>query len=778
MRIVRWSPQERVDLPDITQMSFLALGEFRRTVRALLQGEDDNRVVRGFLVEPATIPDSTITVRLVPAAGENSLAIGAENLGAVFDHGQLIGDKDSTGTQEGNALQTADFAAEPSGKYRLQMRFVPYDQSTGEADNRAFWNPASNTEFVASVDTKFVPQWELGIAASPGSLGAEWVPLADISWTFGGTIPISEITDLRPFVFEGSPPFDVTTQDAAGAFPDFDRSATRGDLAVQVNEVYRVLRALGRQIMDLKGQDRSGNFNWYGRLAGPVDPGTALATEQTRSLRTVDTVMFTVGDGVTTFGDFYGATGLEDCLQHIEDMGANTPNSIEIVCKSRTTGAPAPFVWPVTTAHAISASCDRLVIDYQGNSSSFLHPVATSALSVLGELEVRNMAQNAAPANNATLFEADTLLLYNCVLVGNASATSAPAVEGRAGTQIADCIIAGRILIDNPGGAPAGTDDLLNTPAHVRASFIIGAIEVTTTPLAEKYLPLHLSDTTIRMQRNDGFGQTAVIDLNNNEACVIDGCTIIYVPAVHAIEGVDVNARHADNLRVTNTKFRHSDVVPTSTGGFGIALNGCDNVQISNCDFDTFQNDGGCVRLEASLNTQIENCQFRGFDTAGRAAVDSCVYLDGSITNLQILGCQFDGWNPNTGTTNGRTIRADATAAISQLSVVGCQFRSCGGYCVQLSTATSLDGFALNSNSVNVPEVAGLGFNIGTGTNGAIVGNQMFFTTPVSSGINAGATGDSICVGNILNGGFIATTGAVLYGKAGGGGPTDLNYEV
>jgi len=280
------------------------------------------------------------------------------------------------------------------------------------------------------------------------------------------------------------------------------------------------------------------------------------------------------------------------------------------------------------------------------------------------------------------------------------------------------------------------------------------------------------------MQRNDGFGQTAVIDLNNNEACVIDGCTIIYVPTVHAIEGVDVNSIHADNLRVTNTKFRHSDVVPTSTGGFGIALNGCDNVQISNCDFDTFQNDGGCVRLEASLNTQIENCQFRGADTAGRAAVDSCVYLDGSITNLQILGCQFDGWNPNTGTPNGRTIRADATAAISQLNVVGCQFRSCGGYCVQLSTATSLDGFVLNANSVNVPEVAGLGFNMGAGTNGAIVGNQMFFTTIASSGIQAGASGDSVCVGNILNFGTINSGGAVLYGKTGGGGPTDLNYEL
>ena len=39
MRIVRWHPQERVDKPDLDAVSYLVLGEFRRTLRAVVVGD-------------------------------------------------------------------------------------------------------------------------------------------------------------------------------------------------------------------------------------------------------------------------------------------------------------------------------------------------------------------------------------------------------------------------------------------------------------------------------------------------------------------------------------------------------------------------------------------------------------------------------------------------------------------------------------------------------------------------------------------------------------------
>ena len=68
MRIVRWSPQQRVDLPDKTAENFLVLGEFRRTVRDMVLGFDAGSslmsILRGFEVEPSAVPDARIRVRM------------------------------------------------------------------------------------------------------------------------------------------------------------------------------------------------------------------------------------------------------------------------------------------------------------------------------------------------------------------------------------------------------------------------------------------------------------------------------------------------------------------------------------------------------------------------------------------------------------------------------------------------------------------------------------------------------------------------------------------
>lgn len=328
MRIVRFDAQERVDLPDITQMSFLVLGEFRRQARGLLLGPragggHPNYIVRGFAVEAQDVPDATIRVRLQIAGQPLGFAIGAEHLESRVDFGQLIGGDGMDGTLEGNAVQALDFTGQPPATYRVQMRFV---YSASANDNRAFWDEGANSEFISATDTRHIPLIELRFG---GAASDEWIDLADVVWD-GSTIEPGDITDLRTFMLEGQAPFEASSHADSGIYPDFDRSADRA--ANGAHEIVPMLRALARQVLDLKGADDSGKLSWYGRTMRPLDPNGALPAGQTRSLRTLATTTYTVGDGVTSWGDFNGPTGLDDALSHIAAMPSSTqPERVEIV---------------------------------------------------------------------------------------------------------------------------------------------------------------------------------------------------------------------------------------------------------------------------------------------------------------------------------------------------------------------------------------------------------------------------------------------------------------
>ncbi len=320
MRIVKWSPQERVDVPDITAQNFLMLGEFRRTVRGAL-GIEANSILNGFAVEPNTVPDSTIVVKLDNGGGDLSFAFGAEAIGARTDYGQVIGGDNSDGNTEGNAQQSIDFIAQPDATYTVGLRFIYTD---GSNDNRAFWNEGTNSEFIAAVNTRHLPQFE--IALNP--VGNEWLLLADVVWNSGvGVIDTPDITDLREGTFEGASPWQQTTRLGSGGMPNFSRSSSdRHDTGV--NAAYPAMKALGRQIQDLKGPDDALNWNWWNVAYKPADPSSTLTEDNATNLRSLRTVHFTVGDGVTSWGDFNGlalGTGLDACLSHIEaEQGSPT----------------------------------------------------------------------------------------------------------------------------------------------------------------------------------------------------------------------------------------------------------------------------------------------------------------------------------------------------------------------------------------------------------------------------------------------------------------------
>ena len=225
MRIVRWHPQERVDKPDLDAVSYLVLGEFRRTLRAVVVG-DTPYIVTGYGVEPESPATASVVVNAIDGSGSRAAALGAELTTSGLDTGQLIGDRDSSFLLEGPAQQILDFSAQPIGAYTVELRFVYSDAIN---DNRAFWNPAGSTEFISNVATRTVSSWQIQYVAGPPS-GGQWIPLASVNWT-GAPITTGDITDLRVFTWEGVSPWQQATQTSTGGVEDFGRDIMRADPA-------------------------------------------------------------------------------------------------------------------------------------------------------------------------------------------------------------------------------------------------------------------------------------------------------------------------------------------------------------------------------------------------------------------------------------------------------------------------------------------------------------------------------------------------------------------
>lgn len=343
-RRVNFSPQQRVDQPDAQAISAFGAQDLRRVLRNVVMGNDVaanvGRVLSGFAVE-AENPgvSSRVIIKLDQGGGVLGSFMGAiDQGGGLIDWGQLAGGKDGLGNLEGSAQNLLDFGGQPVAVYQVKARttFVP-----GVLDNRAFWNPASNAEFIKPTNTRLVPQWEV---AFQGHAAADWVLLASVDWD-GVAVAANDIVDLRSFPVEGQPrnvgfadeQWSHAAQNDGDTYGvgDFDRDEDRGDAGLYA--VWDALRALGRQVQDLKGGRESDfRFDWFSRVFAP--PGFLAADpsdKSTKTLRSVDVITFTVADGTTEQGDFNGVNALNDCLKFIEDNEGDLPERIHIIAKGR-----------------------------------------------------------------------------------------------------------------------------------------------------------------------------------------------------------------------------------------------------------------------------------------------------------------------------------------------------------------------------------------------------------------------------------------------------------
>jgi len=682
MRIVRYAPQERADLPDMTAMSFLVLGEMRRTMRGLVLGPGaaapahDNFIIRGYAVEPQAVPDATIRVRIDPSGtGPLGFAIGAENFGALgvgpFDHGQLMGGQDSAANLEGNATQTLDFTPEAPATYTVSMRFVYTD---GVSDNRAFWNQGVNSEFITATDTRHLPLIEL---RAGGVASDEWIDLADVVWD-GVSIDGADITDVRAFLYEADAPFTAATQDSADVFDDFDRNSDRE--VDGVNEIYPVLRALGRQVMDLKGPDASGGFNWWNRVFPPIDPAASgLATELTKSVRSVDTVTYTVGDGVGSFGDFNGATGVQDALDAIAG-GATRPRRVKIVIKA---GDRTSLAYTVANVYDLTSAGDltleiiaetvngrpdgdegRAEIDFSGAGG------AAGTVEVK-KLILRNVSCSHTVAGH-TLFSVDQCDIRDCRLATPFSATAltggfyALAIDGPSGPfvqRVEDCDFSGPVKATDRSGAPTnrftrrGTATFLNCNFEetvVLTDVIEGGTDYSANgTLFEGCVFAHaIGHTSNRGVLVGNASQNVTVrncqfTLSDREFDAIHcGQTLATTPTAHwLVEGCTFLI--SDTARVNIV-----DAGQNGTGGTGWGIfiaqaavpagGALDEMQSNIVIRDNYfqgpasaptNNDSGAIRVQGAIGCTIEGNQCWSFG----AAAGSRVHV------ISIIDCKVDG---------------------------------------------------------------------------------------------------------------------------------------
>lgn len=658
MRIVRWAPSERVDIPDITAMSFLVLGEFRRTQRALLSGEQ-KYIVNGFAVEPESPATTRVQVRLQPPGEDRGVAIGAEQTTAGLDHGQLIGDRDSSFINEGASQQFLDFAAQPPGPYTVEMRFTYAD---GVSDNRAFWNAGTASEFVAITNTRHVSGWQIRFVSGAPS-GGEWIPLATVTWD-GVAVDAADIADLRVLLFEGAAPYSRATQTAAGGVEDFDRSTTRAAASVGRFRLREVVRALMRQVQDLKGPNDSGVFDWFSRIYKPFDPDGALSAEHTKTLRSIDTVTYTIGDGVSTFGDFNGASGLEQCLDHIEAMvSGSKPERIEIVLHGGTTytiTTPKNIQAPIGHACTITLRAGqapsqtnvglfgrpRISIDGTGLGGTYALIVGGSGG---GNLILRGLDVfwSGTTAGNGMFATSGYIEAYDCQLqmsvapaspdVGALYVLSSPFARK---CRVSNCFIRGRVQFYDLGDFT----DAADRREH-------GLLEHSR--LEEAHIVLHTDFPGVNRDVASGFtirncaiegrtngatytSSTALIDGRSASYLTIEGCEIVYGTNENGIDGRTYLSGDAFMWRIRDCNI----FAGVSNGSHGVGAgqhladgtgwainlqsttNGTQGHVIENVRVGADGVDAGAIRLYQPEGVHISKCEVV-FSTHGAGGTDT-----------------------------------------------------------------------------------------------------------------------------------------------------------
>lgn len=660
MRIVKFSPQQRVDNPDLTAMSHLQVSEFRRLARYALLGpsisgtKDSNLLLlRGFPVTASPVPDATVTITVDPGGNQPlSAAFLGVDLASHVDTGALAGGEDSAQRLESNALGAVDFTGLAAGSYVVEMRTVYTD---GAANNRVFRRESDGTFFVSRTFTRSVPSLEF--RATPTTATDDWVPLALVVWAGGaGTISATDITDLRTFAVEGLATIYQTSsgdQDASNALGDFSRDPDRS--VHGVNEVFPAIRAANRQIRDLKGPvwlPGEARFAWdtFSRPLAPKDySGTGLpfGEQHTKHLGSVETTTYTVGDGANTHGDFNGPLGLEQALTALEGAAnpLGRPTRARIVVKADTSTGIT-----FTLSRAFDFSTDgalHLTIEaVSANNADSDQGRAEVEMTAVGSyfpwikargLTLRNLRLRAVNARQ-TVIECSEAFIENCS-ISHTSATD----------DLTQATCALKVQRES-----------LNLPVEVRNSSFSGHVRVL-----------------------DSQGATATV-FNRGREALFENCDFSSGSQVSLndyAETAGVGKRSKAGLRFVSCQFT-GDFTP-AVGGRGIVDGrAAENVTFERCRFQQSTRDTDILHCEytagqSNANWRIRDCLFQ------LSANRSDAYEAGQN------GAEGTGWAVFFKNSNALPVINE-----SDIVIEGCRFQGPGDVAIMDSGAILIDNAA------------------------------------------------------------------------------------
>lgn len=268
---VRWDPNERVDIPDQRALTSSIAAHMHATVAELVNRS--NRVLlSGFAV---TVKDaSTLTV----TRGTGGAFIGVDP--DTVAEGALLNDV------QGATSRDVSFAGLANGTYSVWLKLTVTD---GAQDNRAFWDPGTDAEFVALMDTRELVDWAVTASTTDPSVLSppEYQAIASVVWNGA----FSNLTDTRFTLFEGK----LDEVQSETGISDYDRSTDRS--TKHLTRLVSFTTALLREIQDIKS-----NYWNHDGAAGGQAWYTALPTGL--SLRSAQDVFATVGDGSNSFGTY------------------------------------------------------------------------------------------------------------------------------------------------------------------------------------------------------------------------------------------------------------------------------------------------------------------------------------------------------------------------------------------------------------------------------------------------------------------------------------------
>lgn len=252
--LVRFEPDERVDLPDFVAVQRMGRGDNRSQLLHLVFDADAQRVLSGWAVAAAGVPDATVTVTAGSALGAELLDDGS------YEYGVAYG-------REGDASQIVDLTGKPVGTYGIWIRFVNTPASAG---NRVFWDANIDAEVVSPIDTRYEAGWDA--VAALVSPGTDYQSVASVVWG-GATVVAGNITAARNLFFEGDQATAYAHEWGGGAN---DRNADRG--LYGVGSLHKFVHAVRRQLEEIM----DGGQKWYAM------PAYSLADAQTHAADSTD----------------------------------------------------------------------------------------------------------------------------------------------------------------------------------------------------------------------------------------------------------------------------------------------------------------------------------------------------------------------------------------------------------------------------------------------------------------------------------------------------------